>query len=65
MEHPDFVLEQINELNERKFESNDCLPVVYRYFTTTLYVCLAYILGLTKEMENAQRVIEFFEGQRT
>ena len=65
MEHPDFVLEQINELNERKFESNDCLPVVYRSFTTTLYVCLAYILGLTKEMENAQRVIEFFEGQRT
>ena len=60
LEHPAFVLEQINLLNERKYISNDLQPVLYRYFTTTLYVCIAYILGLTKEIENSQLVADFF-----
>ena len=64
MEHPDFVLEQINKFNERTFISNDILPVIYRYFTTTLYVCIAYIMGLTKQIDNSDEVIKFFESQK-
>ena len=64
MEHPDFVLEQINKFNERTFISNDVLPVIYRYFTTTLYVCIAYIMGLTKQIDNSDEVIKFFESQK-
>lgn len=60
MEHPEFVLKQINLLNNRTYISNDLQPVLYRYFTTTLYVCIAYILGLTKEIENSKLVEEFF-----
>lgn len=60
MEHPDFVLQQINLLNDRSYINNDLQPVLYRYFTTTLYVCIAYILGLTKEIENSKLVEEFF-----
>lgn len=62
MEHPDFVLEQINMLNERRYVNKDLQPVLYRYFTTTLYVCLAYILGLTKEINNSEIVANFFRS---
>ena len=60
LEHPEFVLQQVNLLNDRSYVSNDVQPVLYRYFTTTLYVCIAYILGLTKEIENSQIVADFF-----
>ena len=61
MDHPSFVLEKINELNDREFYSLDNQPVRYRYFTTVLYVCIAYINGLTKQIENADEVKNFFE----
>ncbi len=64
MEHPEFVLKQINTFNERTYVNNDLQPVLYRYFTTTLYVCIAYILGLTKEIENSQKVADFFSSQK-
>lgn len=60
MEHPEYVLKQINILNDRTYINNDLQPVIYRYFTTTLYVCIAYILGLTKEIDNSEIVEEFF-----
>lgn len=60
MEHPEFVLKQINLFNDRTYITRDLQPVLYRYFTTTLYVCIAYILGLTKEIENSKLVEEFF-----
>lgn len=60
MEHPEFVLKQINLLNDRTYITNDLQPVIYRYFTTTLYVCIAYILGLTKEFDNSKIVEDFF-----
>lgn len=60
MEHPDYVLQQINLLNDRTYINDDLQPVVFRYFTTTLYVCIAYILGLTKEIDNSEIVAEFF-----
>lgn len=64
MDHPDFVLKQINKFNDRTFVSKDVLPVVYRYFTTTIYVCIAYIKGITKQIENSDEVIKFFESQK-
>lgn len=60
MEHPEFVLQQINLFNDRTYINDELQPVLYRYFTTTLYVCIAYILGLTKEIDNSQIVAEFF-----
>jgi len=60
MEHPQFVLKKINELNEREDISSDCHPVYYRYFTTVIYVCVAYIKGLTKEIDNVDLIKEFF-----
>lgn len=60
MEHPEFVLQQINMFNERTYINDKLQPVLYRYFTTTLYVCIAYILGLTKEIDNSEIVAEFF-----
>ena len=60
MEHPEYVLKQINLLNDRTYINNDLQPVLYRYFTTTLYVCIAYILGLTKEIDNSKIVEDFF-----
>ena len=59
MEHPALILSKINELNERTFVSSDNQPVHYRYFTTVIYVCIAYIYGLTKEAENAGEVKKF------
>ena len=64
MEHPEFVLNQINAYNERTYVSRDLQPVLYRYFTTTLYVCIAYILGLTKEIDNSAKVAEFFSSHK-
>ncbi len=60
MEHPQFVLKKINELNERNGISSDCKSVYYRYFTTVIYVCIAYIKGLTKEINNVDLIKEFF-----
>ena len=60
MDHPEYVLKQINSLNERTYINNDLQPVLYRYFTTTLYVCIAYILDLTKEVDNSKIVEDFF-----
>lgn len=47
MEHPKLVIEAINKHNIRNIES-----VVYRYFTTVVYVALAYISGSTREIDN-------------
>ena len=65
MDHPEFVLQQINTKNERTFISDDEQPVRYRYFTTTLYVCIAYILGLTKEIDNSDTIANFFLSQKS
>lgn len=64
MEHPNLLLPKINELNARTYINDDYIPVVYRYFTTTVYVCIAYIKGLTKQIENSDEVIKFFESQK-
>lgn len=53
MEHPKLVIEAINKHNIRNIES-----VVYRYFTTVVYVALAYISGATREIDNYHIVRE-------
>ena len=59
MEHPQLVISKINELNKRTLLSNNSVEFNYRYFTTVLYVCFAYVLGLTKEFENASILKNF------
>lgn len=63
MEHPGRIIELINERNARV----NCLDpkdsyVVYRYFSTVVYVAIAYAAGLTREPRNYQKVVEFFGG---
>ncbi len=62
MEHPQFIISKINEFNERKSTPNGEPFVYYRYFTTVIYVCIAYINGLTKEIDNIQTVKDFFQN---
>ena len=57
MEHPSLVIKKINQENIR--EDN---YVYYRYFTTVIYVCIAYALGLTKQIENYNEVYSFFKS---
>lgn len=59
MEHPQLVIKKINELNKRILLSNNIVEFNYRYFTTVLYVCFAYVLGLTKEFDNASLLRDF------
>lgn len=56
MEHPQLIIDKINKHNTRT--SNH---VVYRYFTTVVYVVLASVLGLTKEINNYSIVRRVFE----
>lgn len=60
MEHPKCVIELINKYNIRK-SKEEGERVIYRYFTTVVYVALAYILGLTKEIDNADTVKNYFK----
>lgn len=60
MEHPQFILSKINELNERINIPGDIQSVYYRYFTTVIYVCIAYINGLVKEIDNVDLVRNYF-----
>ena len=62
MEHPSLVIELINKHNIRHNVKNNTY-VIYRYFTTVIYVAIAYILNLTKEIENVNIVKEFFKKQ--
>lgn len=59
MEHPQLVISKINELNMRRLTSENVVEFKYRYFTTVIYVCFAYVLGLTKEIDNANILKEF------
>lgn len=61
MEHPGLVIKKINEMNERSNEK-DSVYCVYRYYTTVVYVFLAYIKGLTREIDNYEAVKRFFEA---
>ena len=57
MEHPHLAVDEINRLNYRSKEQ-----VRYYYFTTVTYVVIAYIMGLTKQVDNADAVREFLKS---
>lgn len=59
MEHPELIVKKVNELNERNLISENTVELRYRYFSTVLYVCFAYILGLTKNEDNAEKIRDF------
>ncbi len=61
LDHPQFVIEQINKYNDRSALDGS---VIFRYFTTVIYVCIAYMKGLHKEFDNVQTVIEYFEQMK-
>lgn len=63
MEHPNLIVNKINNLNERvNFKNKELSYVNYRYFSTVVYVALASALSLTKEINNYEIVKSFFES---
>lgn len=61
MEHPSLLVDSVNRFNERinckdKFSSY----AIYRYFSTVVYVAIAYANGLTKDINNYDLVRNFF-----
>ena len=61
MEHPGLIVKSINLLNDRfNFTNTEESYVVYRYFSTVVYVAIAYANGLTKEIDNYEAVSLFF-----
>lgn len=62
--HPAKIVDKINELNIRKnYPDKSKSFVVYRYFSTVLYVAISCAFGLTKEIDNYSIVRDFFLGQ--
>lgn len=61
MEHPRLIIDKINELNERvNLQDKESSYVIYRYFSTVIYVAIASALSLTKEVDNFDIVKSFF-----
>ena len=59
MEHPQLIISKINEDNKRvNYPKDSPLKsyVIYNYLTTVVYVFLAYINGLTREINNYEIV---------
>ncbi|MCQ2802935.1 MAG: hypothetical protein MJ225_04650 [Bacilli bacterium] len=60
MEHPGIIVSYINKYNDRiNCKNKDDSYVIYRYFSTVVYVAIAYANGLTKEIDNYMRVRSF------
>ena len=62
MEHPSLVIDKINELNERRNwieDGNNLSECIYQYYTTVIYVLLAFVFGLTVEIDNCSKVRDF------
>ena len=51
-------MDQINRMNVR----NEDGSALYRYFTTVVYVAIAYMKGLTSRIDNYKDVRNFFES---
>lgn len=64
MEHPSLLVKKINEMNIRYNDNNkENSYVIYRYFSTVIYVLVAHCHKLTKQINNVDNVIEFFENK--
>lgn len=65
MEHPALIVKFINENNEcHNFKEKEKSYVIYRYFSTVVYVAIAFANGLTREIDNYESVKEFFLQQK-
>lgn len=64
MDHPGLVIGKINEMNTR-INKEDSTLCIYRYYTTVVYVFLAYIKGLTKKIDNYEAVKNMLEGKKS
>ncbi len=62
MEHPHLVKDKINEINIR-INDKEKSYVEYRYFTTVVYVMIAYINKLTIDIDNYDKVYDFFKSK--
>lgn len=60
LDHPQFVISEINKYNIRPYFEGNKEMCYYRYFTTVMYVAIAYMLGKTKEFDNAEAVKQIF-----
>lgn len=58
LDHPKFVIDKVTAENLRGL-TNDA--VLYRYFTTVVYVSIAYMKGLVKEFDNIETVRNHFK----
>ena len=64
MEHPRLIKDKINLDNERvNCKKKEDSYVIFRYFTTVLYVAIAYANKLTNEIDNYEIVHSFFENK--
>ena len=64
MEHPGLIVKSINSLNDRvNCKNAEESYVIYRYFSTVVYVAIAYANGLTREIDNYENVYSFFKGK--
>ena len=62
MEHPRLIKEYINKYNIRvNKKDKEKSYVIYRYYSTVLYVFISYIKGLTKEIENTEIVRDYLK----
>ena len=65
MEHPRLIVDWINRLNERvNLSDEERSYVLYRYYSTVVYVAIASAKSLTKEIDNYELVKSFFESER-
>lgn len=61
MEHPALIVKSINRFNSRiNCREKENSYVIYRYFSTVVYVAIAYSNGLTKEINNYDLTRNFF-----
>lgn len=64
MEHPRLIIDKINQYNERvNCKDKKFSYVIYRYFSTVVYVAIANALSLTKDIDNYDKVRNFFLNQ--
>lgn len=61
MNHPEEIISKIKEFNTRDNSKNHY--VLYRYFSTVIYCAIAYVLGLTREIDNYEIVKDYFENK--
>lgn len=66
MEHPGLIVQMINKMNDRvNCENKNESYVLYRYFSTVIYVAIAFANGLTREIDNYSLVCSYFKRNKT